>query len=277
MHARLPKLSDHCFFPFFLLPLPGPWSVSWCLSCWISSSCSANREFMLENLNLNLRSAGCTFFIFISPCQVFAHDTKLCLIACCSSCSLLSQPPLLPLQSANRDGLSSQRKSPLHLALSSSIFSPSLLLCNSLAVAASNSKLKATALLSASRRLPTLICAAIFLSLGFRTTYQFFNPALPDAFQLLFSCSHDLKQENSYFCFDFGLFLKHTSSRSMFSLTVIPVSPSLAFSNLKGDKIFSYLRPISYFLPQCNIILSTSVQYHITCLSAILNCLPKST
>ena len=162
MHARLPKLSDHCFFPFFLLPLPGPWSVSWCLSCWISSSCSANREFMLENLNLNLRSAGCTFFIFISPCQVFAHDTKLCLIACCSSCSLLSQPPLLPLQSANRDGLSSQRKSPLHLALSSSIFSPSLLLCNSLAVAASNSKLKATALLSASRRLPTLICVSIF-------------------------------------------------------------------------------------------------------------------
>ena len=171
--------------------------------------------------------------------------------------------------------VSYQRKSSLHLALSSSIFSPSLLLCNSLAVAASNSKLKATALLSASRRLPTLIWVAISLSFGFRTTYKFFNPALPDAFQLLFSCSHDLNQENGNFCFD--LIVKHTSSRSMFSLTVIPVSPSLAFSNLKGDKIFSYLRPISYFLPQCNIILSTSVQYHITCLSAILNCLPKST
>ena len=213
---------------------------------------------------------------------MFAHDTKLSLVAGCSGCSLLSQPPLLPLQSANRDGLSYQRKSLLHLALSSSIFSPSLLLCNSLAVAASNSKLKATALLSASRRLPTLICVAIFLSLGSRTTYQFFNPALPDAFQLLFSCSHDLNQENSNFCFDFGLIFKHTSSRSMFSLSVIPVSPSLAFSNLKGDKFFAdqyqvfcapkpdkyhiiypdqyhivYLSAISYYLPQCNIKLST--------------------
>ena len=132
--------------------------------------------------------------------------------------------------------VSCRRKSPLHLALSSSIFSPSLLLCNSLAVAASNSKLKATALLSANRRLPTLICAAIFLSLGSRTTYQFFNPALPDAFQLLFSCSHDL---DGNICFDFGLNFKHTSSRSMFSLSVVPVSPSLAFSNLKGDNLFA--------------------------------------
>ena len=191
-----------------------------------------------EYLN-RFRRAGCTFFIFTSPCQVFAHDTQLSLVAGCSGCSLLSQPPLLPLQSANRDGLSYQRKSLLHLALSSSIFSPSFLLCNSLAVAASNSKLKATALLSANRRLPTLICVAIFLSFGSRTTHQFFNPALPHAFQLLFSCSHDLKQENGKFCFDFGLIFKHTSSRSMFSLSVIPVSPSLAFSNLKGDKLFA--------------------------------------
>ena len=48
-------------------------------------------------------------FIFISPCQVFAHDTKLCLVAGCSSCSLLSQPPLLPLQSAIKDGLLSKK------------------------------------------------------------------------------------------------------------------------------------------------------------------------
>ena len=198
---------------------------------------------------------------------MFAHDTKLCLVAGCSGCSLLSQPPLLPLQSANRDGLSCQRKSPLHLALSSSIFSPSLLLCNSLAVAASNSKLKATALLSANRRLPTLVCVAIFLSLGSRTTHQFFNPALPDAFQLLFSCSHDLDQENDNFCFD--IIFKHTSSRSMFSLSVIPVSPSLAFSNLKGDKLFADQYQV-FCAPQPD-------QHHITYLRPILNCLPKST
>ena len=42
-----------------------------------------------------------------------------------------------------------------HLALSSSILSPSLLLWSNLAVAASSSKLRATALLSASNLLPT--------------------------------------------------------------------------------------------------------------------------
>ena len=113
MHAHLPKLSDHYFFPFFLLPLPGPWSVSWCLSCWISSSCSASREFMLQYLSFltDLGKQDARFSIFISPCQVFAHDTKLCLVAGCSGCSLLSQPPLLPLQSANKDGLLSKKVS----------------------------------------------------------------------------------------------------------------------------------------------------------------------
>ena len=45
----------------------------------------------------------------------------------------------------------------IHLALSSSILSPSLLLWSNLAVAASSSRLSATALLSASKRLPTWV------------------------------------------------------------------------------------------------------------------------
>ena len=73
-------------------------------------------------------------------------------------------------------------------------------------------------------------------------------------------------REKGNFCFDFGLILKHTSSRSMFSLSVVPVSPSLAFSNLKGDNLLAdqyqffwapnpdqyyitYLSAMSYYLP----------------------------